>query len=92
LQWLYGNQRPGNHFGYGKGAGPRSIPVTGLTQNAGSEKKGPSSGSYNYIDVMKKLNKQSSNNSIKIQVGDPIYMFKNPYRKNADELQFKLAE
>ena len=22
LQWLYGNQPPGNHFGYGKEAGP----------------------------------------------------------------------
>lgn len=41
---------------------------------------------------MKKLEKQSSNNSIEIQVGDQIYMFKNPDRKNADELQFKLAE
>ena len=92
LQWLYGNQPPGNYFGYGKGAGPRSLTVTGLTQNAGSEKKDPSSGSYNYIDVMKKLDKQSSNNSIEIQVGDQIYMFENPYRKNADEPQFKLAE
>ncbi len=92
LQWLYGNQQPGNYFGYGKGAGPRSITATGLTQNAGSEKKDPSSGSYNYIDVMKKLEKQSSNNSIEIQVGDQIYRFKNPSRKNADELQFKLAE
>ena len=92
LQWLYGNQLPGNYFGYGKGAGPRSLTVTGLTPNAGSEKKDPSSGSYNYIDVMKKLDQQSSNNSIEIQVDDQIYMFENPYRKNADELQFKLAE
>jgi len=92
LQWLYGkNDKPGQ-FGYGKGAGPSSITVTGMTQNAGSEKKDPSSGLYNYIDVMKKLDKQSSNNSIEIQVGDQIYMFENPYRKNADELQFKLAE
>ena len=45
LQWLYGNQQPGNHFGYGKEAGPRSLTVTGLTQNAGSEKKDLSSGS-----------------------------------------------
>ena len=92
LQWLYGNNYQPGQFGYGKGAGPRSITVTGMTQNAGSDKKDPSSGSYNYIDVMKKLDKQSSNNSIEIQVGDQIYMFENPYRKNADELQFKLAE
>lgn len=30
LQWLYGygNPQPGNHFGYGKGAGLRSTTVT----------------------------------------------------------------
>ena len=92
MQWMYGNNYQPGQFGYGKGAGPRSITVTGLARNAGSEKKDPSSGSYNYIDVMKKLEKQSSNNSIEIQVGDQIYRFKNPSRKNADELQFKLAE
>ena len=92
LQWLYGNNYQPGQFGYGKGAGPRSITVTGLAQNAGSDKKKPASGSYNYIEVMKKLEKQSSNNSIEIQVGDQIYRFKNPSRKNADELQFELAE
>ncbi len=92
LQWLYGNQQPGNHFGYGKEAGPRSVTVTGMTQNPGSDKKDPSSGSYKYIDVMKKLEKESSNDSIEIQVGDQIYRFKNLSRKNADELQFELAE
>jgi len=92
LQWLYGNQQPGNHFGYGKDAGPRSLTVTGLTQNAGSEKKDPSSGSWDYVGVMKELGKQSSNNRIEIQVGDQIYVFQNPSRQNADELQFKLAE
>ena len=92
LQWLYGNNYQPGQFGYGKGAGPRSITVIEMTQNAGSEKKDPSFGSYNYIDVTKKLEKQSSNNSIEIQVGDQIYRSKNPSRKNADELQFKLAE
>lgn len=57
-----------------------------MTKNAGSEKKYPSSGSWNYIDVMKELAKQSSNKRIEIQVGDQIYMFKNTYRQNADEL------
>lgn len=92
FQWLYENQQPGNHFGYGKGAGPRSLTVTGLTQNAGSEKKEPSSGSYNYIDVMKELKKQSSKKRIDIQVGDQIYTIKNSYSQSADELQFVLAE
>ena len=45
LPWLYGNQKPGNHFGYSKGAGPKSLTVTRMTQNAGSDKKQPSSGS-----------------------------------------------
>jgi hypothetical protein len=62
-----------------------------MTQNAGSDKKDPSSGSWDYVDVMKELDKQSSNNKIEIQVGDQIYMFKNPYRKNADELQFIIS-
>ena len=38
LQWLYENQQPRNHFGYGKKAGLRSPTVTGFTQNAGSDK------------------------------------------------------
>lgn len=92
IQWLYGNNYQPGQFGYGKGVGPRRITVTDMTQNAGSDKNQPSSGSWNYIDVMKELAKQSSGNRIEIQVGDQIYMFKNPYRQNADELQFKLAE
>lgn len=44
LQWLYGNNYKPGQFGYGKGAGPRSITVTGMTQNAGSDKKPPSPG------------------------------------------------
>ena len=85
-------QQPGNYFGYGKEAGLRSLTVTGMTQNAGSDKKYPSSGSWDYVDVMKELAKQSTNNRIEIQVGDQIYIFKNTDRQNADELQFILAE
>lgn len=92
LQWLYGNKYQPGQFGYGKEVGPRSITVTGMTQNAGSDKKHPSSGSWDYVDVMKELAKQSSNNRIEIQVGDQSYIFKNTYRQNADELQFILAE
>ena len=92
FQWLYRNQQPGNYFGYGKEAGPRSLTVTGMTQNSSSDKKYPSSGSWDYVDVMKELAKQSSNNRIEIQVGDQIYIFKNTDRQNADELQFILAE
>ena len=60
LQWLYGNNYQPGQFGYGKGVGPRSITVTGLTQNAGSEKKDPSSGSWGYKEVMRELDRQSS--------------------------------
>ncbi len=73
LQWLYGNQQPGNHFGYGKEAGPRSVTVIGMTQNTGSEKKDPSSGSWDYVDVMRELDKQSNKQIITIQVADQIY-------------------
>lgn len=68
LQWLYGN-----HFGYGKGAGPRSVTVTGMTQTAGSDKKDPSSGSWDYVDIMRELDKQSNKKIITIQVADQIY-------------------
>ena len=77
LQWLYGNQQPGNNFGYCKNS-MRITSMTGATQNAGSEKKEPSKGSYDYVDVMKELDKQSSKNRIEIQAGDQIYMIKNP--------------
>jgi hypothetical protein len=92
LQWLYGNQQPGNHFGYGKGAGPRSITVTGAIQNAGSDKKQPSSGFWDYKEVMNELNRQSSKKRIDVQVGDQIYSLKNPYRGPASELGPKLAD
>jgi len=92
LQWLYRNPKPGHHFGYGKGTGPRSITVTGATQNAGSEKKQPSSGSYNYIDVMRKLYKQRNQKRVKIEVGDRMYMIENADHMGVDLLENKLAE
>ena len=94
LQWLYGNQQPGNHFGYGKEAGPRSITIVGATQNVGSNKKELPSGSWKYIDVMRELYKQSSKKrvEIEIQIADQIYTIKNRYSLNADELGDKLAE
>ena len=70
LQWLYGNQQPGNHFGYGKGG---YVTVIGMTQNAGFDKKDPSSGSWDYVDVMRELDKQSNKKIITIQVADQIY-------------------
>lgn len=41
---------------------------------------------------MKRLQKQSGNRSIEIQVGDQIYRFQNPERQKADELAYTLAE
>jgi hypothetical protein len=70
LQWLYGNNYKPGQFGYGKGAGPRSSTVIEMTQNAGSDKKQPSSGSWNYVDVMRELDKQSNKKIITIQVAD----------------------
>ena len=94
LQWLYGPTKPGNQFGYGKHNGPRSLTVTGLAQNAGSDKKDPSSGSYEYNDVMNALNKQSPKKIIDIQIGNDFYKFKNPYPciNGAIELEEPLAE
>ena len=92
LEQIYGNNRPGNDFGYGKGHGPRSITVTGLTQNAGSEKKEPLKGSYNYVEVMKELDRQSSKKIVEIEVGDQIYILKTPYREDAYELADQMAD
>ena len=60
LQWLYGNNYKSGKFGYGKSAGPRSVTVTGLTRNAGSEKKNPSAGSWDYKEVMRELDRQKT--------------------------------
>jgi hypothetical protein len=87
LQWLYENQQPSNHFQYGKNAGQISLTVTGLTQNAGSEKKEPSSGSYNYIYGMKELKKQINKKTIDIQLGKRSYFLQLAY--GPDEMEHK---
>jgi len=92
LQWLYGNNYKPGQFGYGKDAGPRSITVTGMTQNAGSDKKQPSSGSWDYKEVMRELDRQSNKKRIYVQVGDQIYSLKNPYPESPYELGDKLAD
>jgi len=92
LQWLYGNNYQPGQFGYGKGVGPQSTTVTGMTQNTGSEKKYPSSGSWDYKEVMRELDRQSSKKRIDVQVGDQIYTLKNPYHEGPYELGDKLAD
>ena len=92
LQWLYGNNYKPGQFGYGKGAGSRSLTVTGMTQNAGSDKKEPSKGSYDYVEVMKALDCQSSKKIVEIEVGNQIYILKNPSREDAYELGYELAD
>ena len=72
--------------------GPRSIKSSGWVRNAGSEKNEASSGSYNYLDIMKELEKQSTKKVFDIQVADQIYTLRNPYGEIAEELQFTLAE
>ena len=47
-----------------------------MIQNAGSDKKDPSSGSWDYVDVMRELDKQSNKKIITIQVADQIYTIK----------------
>lgn len=92
LEWLYGNNYKPGQFGYGKGAGPRSRTVTGMTQNAASDKKQPSSGSWNYKEVMRELERQSSRKKVEIEVGDQIYTIKTPYRDSPYALADKLAD
>ena len=48
------------------------LTVTGATQNAGSDKKQSSSGSWKSIDLMRELDKQSSKryNSINTYISD----------------------
>ena len=92
LEWLYGNNYQPGQFGYGKGVGPRSITIRAMTQNAGSDKKDPSSGSWDYVDIMRELDKQSNKKIIDVQVGDQIYILKNPYHEGPYELADKLAD
>ena len=77
LQGLYGNNYQPSQFGYGKIAGSRSITVTGMTQNAGFDKKDPSSGSWDYVDIIRELDKQSNQKIIIIEVADQTYNIKN---------------
>ena len=63
-----------------------------MTQNTGSEKKYPSSGSWDYKEIMRELDRRSSKKRIYVQVGDQIYNLKNPYREDAYELGYKLAD
>ena len=63
-----------------------------MTKNAGSEKKDPSSGSWEYTEVMQELDWQSSRKKVEIQFGDQIYTIKNPFRKDAYGLSYDLAD
>jgi len=92
LQWLYGNNYQPGQFEYGKGVGPRRITVTEMTQNVGLDKNQPSSGSWDYKEVMRELDRQSSKKRIDVQVGDQIYTLKNSYREGPYELGDKLTD
>jgi uncharacterized protein (UPF0303 family) len=94
LEWLYGNNYKPGQFGYGKGAGPRSLTVTGLARNAGSEKKDPydDNGSWDYKKVMTKLDSQTGRKKVEIEMGNQLYTIKNPDCDNAYQLGAKLAE
>lgn len=92
LDELFGNQRPRHDSGYGTLApGPRSITVVGMTQNAGSEKKDPSSGSFNFKDVMDQIYKQVNKRKLSIEVGNEMYSINNTY-EGVSDLKDLLAE
>lgn len=63
-----------------------------MTQNAGSEKKQPSSGSLEYKEVMRELDRQSNKKRIDIQVANQIYSLRNSYGDGSYELGEKLAD
>ena len=91
LEWLYGNNPPGHHFGHNKNGGPRSITVRGLTRNASSDKKN-SSGSWEYSDIMSILDQQKDKKTITINIADEIYIFKNPDHDNTYESCYTLDD
>lgn len=41
---------------------------------------------------MRELDRQSSKKRIDVPVGDEMYTIQNPYKEEADDLQFKLGE
>lgn len=61
LAWLYGNSKSEHPFGFTKGIGPRSISIvrTEATRNAGSEREDPSNGFWDYVEIMRELDRQS---------------------------------
>ena len=63
-----------------------------MNQNAGFEKKYPSSGSWDYKEIMRELERHRSKKRIDIQVGDQTYILKSPYYEDPYELNDKLAE
>ena len=44
-----------------------------MAQNSGVDKNQQSTGSYDYVDVMEQLDKQSSKKEITVQIGDYNY-------------------
>src|SRR6476620_1403323 len=89
---MYGNQQPGNQYGYGKGGGPRSITVVDATQNAGFEKNDPSFGSYDYDTIMDNLASQVKKKRVNISAGDQSYTLENPFNLDAYSLKDILSE
>ena len=64
----------------------------GHREASNSEKKETSYGSWDDKEVMRELDSQSSRKKVEIEVGDQIYTIKNPYREDAYELGYKLAD
>ena len=55
--------------GYGKGASPRIVTFPRATQNTESEKKEPSNGSWDQMDIITELKNQSKKKLVDIEVG-----------------------
>ena len=94
IDFLCGDKKPGNTFGYGKGVGPRSNTITyaDLIQNAGSDEDNKSAGSYEYAETMRQLDEGKSKKMIPIEIGDETYNIPNPHYYNTEELGETLAD
>jgi hypothetical protein len=94
LKFLYGDNKPGNIFGYGKGSGRQTIIFRDQTRNAGFDKK-PYEGNYNldynYDKILKELESKLSKKNPTIIVGGQVYYLKNksPF---LDELEDACAQ
>lgn len=92
MEFLYGeHMKPPSPYGYGSSYGDTQT-ARSATQNAGSGKDYPSSGSYDYKSIMEQMRNQEHKKTVRVEVGLDHYTVRNIYGCSAEELQFLLAD